>query len=355
MPTYQTKWGNHELRDLSTTVNHCRAMGGLSPNLSSMYIKKILIYVGNLSGNLRVGVYTGGSLTTGPAGATLRWDAGTIGTTQSGWIEIEHGSSVYWPANTATWVVWKGNNGTRQVSYSDNVVDCGDYQSARGRWNSVSMSTDEYVAYPSTWPADGGSFASYWYNIYIVFQRSGTNAYNTRGWQSGENLYSFDLRTMDSAIWYNQFPRYESTSHAYPGSYSVQDWQSGDTFWLTDANQMDSRVWENQYPRFTYQAMASRGTDYTLQDWESGDTVPAAKVRAMDSTIWENQHPRYQDIFFEDHTCDVCRVPFNFGDILVLAVTKIQADGIWARPVHLKCIPISIGGKTVWVSPGPRI
>jgi len=164
-------WGRKQANTSNATVNHCRAMGGQSPDRPGMKLKAIAIYVNNTIGDIRVAVYQGGSLSGGPEGASLRWDAGTIGEGQTGWVIKYCSSDVSLSADTPTWIAWKANDNTREVRFSASSSDAGDFQTARGRWDSTSMSIDETTTYPSTWPTDTlGSFADAWYSCYLIYR-----------------------------------------------------------------------------------------------------------------------------------------------------------------------------------------
>jgi len=164
-------WGRKQANTSNATVNHCRAMGGQSPDRPGMKLKAIAIYVNNTIGDIRVAVYQGGSLSDGPEGASLRWDAGTIGEGQTGWVIKYCSSDVSLSADTPTWIAWKANDSTREVRFSASSSGAGDFQTARGRWDSASVSIDETTTYPSTWPTDTlGSFADAWYSCYLIYR-----------------------------------------------------------------------------------------------------------------------------------------------------------------------------------------
>lgn len=181
---------------------------------------------------------------------------------------------------------------------------------------------------------------------FAIYTAPPVGPYDGRDWISGETVYSANLRALDSGIWYNQRPRYQNTSRPVnsPG-YGIQNWQSGDIFWETNIQDADDQVAVNKYWRYRNAPLASRGVDYTTRGWTSGNTLIWTRLRAMDSTTWENQYPRYQDIFFEDQICDLCGFPFTFGDNLILKVTKVEGDGVWARPIHMECIIINKEGE----------
>jgi len=146
-------------------VNFTRVMGGLMPSGQTWNLTGAEIYCGAThTSQVRVAVYTGGTLADGPDGATLLHDFGqTAGAVTDDWIELAC-SAVEIPDNAALWIAVKGNDLGFDIAYSDlnTYGSHGNFQTARGRFASDTVSTDESTAYPATWPADGGSFLNYW-------------------------------------------------------------------------------------------------------------------------------------------------------------------------------------------------
>ncbi|MCP4301360.1 MAG: hypothetical protein GY783_12300 [Gammaproteobacteria bacterium] len=163
----QTNWGRDVQGSSSTAANHSRAMGGTSPNVDNMRLTSISIYLGAQTGDVRLAVYTGGSLND-PSSATLLWDAGTVNPNgTAGLYTINHPSGgVDWPKNTVTWLAWKRDNGVR-VFYSNNSADAGDFQAGRGR-NNNNFSRNPGTAFPSTY-GNTGSFSNFWYSIFATY------------------------------------------------------------------------------------------------------------------------------------------------------------------------------------------
>ena len=164
-PEVPANWGKMSVGGMSTTASHSRTMGGTSPDIANMTIGSISIYLGAQTGDVRLAVYTGGTLDN-PTSATLLWDAGIVNSNGvEGWYSIEHPSGgVSLPANTVTWLAWKRDTGVA-VYYDDATGDPGDFQVARGR-NDNSFNEDPSVAYPATY-GEVGSFADFWYSIYL--------------------------------------------------------------------------------------------------------------------------------------------------------------------------------------------
>jgi hypothetical protein len=160
-------WGQDT--NLSTSIRsvHSRTMGGISPDVDNLEIKSISIYLGEQAGDIRLAVYTGGSMDD-PSFATLLWDAGTVNSKgTAGWYTINHPiGSVFWPKNTVTWLAWKRNTGVA-VYTSKFSADAGDFQAVRGR-NQNSFNTDPGVAFPDTYGVVG-VFSNYWYSIYVSY------------------------------------------------------------------------------------------------------------------------------------------------------------------------------------------
>jgi uncharacterized repeat protein (TIGR02059 family) len=165
-PLSTINWGRTTVGDTNTTSAHSRSMGGTSPSTDNMAIESISIYLGAQTGDVRLGVYTGGALDD-PSTATLLWDAGTVNPSgTAGWYTINHPSGVAWPKDTVTWLAWKRDTGVA-VYYSSSSAEAGDFQTARGRDNN-SMSQTPTVAYPGTYNGTG-SFSNYWYSIYVTY------------------------------------------------------------------------------------------------------------------------------------------------------------------------------------------
>ncbi len=164
--TAQT-WGKTTIGALNTGSAHSRSMGGTSPNTSNMQITSMSVYLGAQTGNVRIGLYTGGS-ESDPAAATLLWDAGTVNPNGvAGWYTIHRNDGgLDWDANTVTWQNWKRNTGVA-VYYDNSTAGAGDFQTARGR-NNNNFSQDPTVAYPGTY-TDTGTFADFWYSIYVTY------------------------------------------------------------------------------------------------------------------------------------------------------------------------------------------
>ncbi len=171
-------WGLPVVQASNSGCNYWRMMGGMSPDLDNMILKKVQVYVGPTHGSqVRIGVYTGGSLDD-PEGATLLEDLGqTTGSGTEEWVEMVSSTEPTIPKNTPLWLSYKGStgSGTFDINYSGtDPVPC-DFQQGRGRCQVVSGSQDPTVAYASTVPAID-SFSDYWYTIYLEFEiASGTH------------------------------------------------------------------------------------------------------------------------------------------------------------------------------------
>jgi regulation of enolase protein 1 (concanavalin A-like superfamily) len=118
------------------------------------------IYVGsNHSQQRRVAVYSGGSLDD-PSGATLLYDFGkTTGSGVTEWLRLE-GTDIDVPDDEVLWLALKGDTSgfAKYENYIADVVNSGNFQAARGFYNSSAVSNDEDVAYPATWPSDSGTW-----------------------------------------------------------------------------------------------------------------------------------------------------------------------------------------------------
>jgi len=159
-------WGDATPQGTSTTVSHCRLMGGMSPNIDDMTLKNVSIYISG-SGSIRLAVYQGGSLESGPAGATLVYDFGTVTPSGVGWVTAT-GANVSLAKNEVTWIGWKGNDGTINVFYDTSWDSGSDFQSGNGRFDSSGESTDETYGWDSAFPS-GGVYLNYWYSVYLTY------------------------------------------------------------------------------------------------------------------------------------------------------------------------------------------
>jgi len=165
-------WGETGTGTNESTFLGARAMGGTSPDLDGMLLRSINIYVSTEhNSQLRLAVYSGGNLATGPDGASLLHDYGeTTGSDTSSWLTIKNlGDDVILPKSSPTWCALKGNDGSFSIGYTTTFPTGSDFQSALGRYSSVVVDGGEAVAYPSTWPADTGGFADYWFSIYLQY------------------------------------------------------------------------------------------------------------------------------------------------------------------------------------------
>jgi len=170
--------------------------------------------------------------------------------------------------------------------------------------------------------------------------------YTCRSWVSGGYLAAADLSAMDNQIAAGQIPAYAGSLLSYRAYwYSGQGWLSGSIVTQFKLRDMDSFAWQLQYPRYYDTTENSAGEWYTARGWGVGSNIPLLQIATMDSSLWESQRPRYADIFFNDKYCDTCGMQFDFGDTLLLKVTSVRPDGIYARPIHFKCTQINIDGE----------
>lgn len=169
--------------DNDEAVNWVDAMGGQMPAGAGRYLVGIRFRTAATSDDsayVRLAVYSGGSLSSGPDGATLLADSGQVlASVVGGWNTYTLPAPVEVPSDAPLWVALKANDGTVDVLYWAESGICGDYQIARGRFRSDTVDTDESVAWPSTWPADGGSFSSRWRAVEAIFDSLTTSTTST--------------------------------------------------------------------------------------------------------------------------------------------------------------------------------
>ncbi len=145
-----------------------RIIGGDGP-AGAQQITSINLYgfMTSGTGDVRLGVYTGGTLTD-PSGASLLWDAGkvTLGVTEQAY-QITH-SGVSLPGGQVLWLAWRTGVSALRFKGSTSSVDAGDFQSARGRFNTTLTPVDENTAFPSSLgDQSGGSFGNFWYSLWL--------------------------------------------------------------------------------------------------------------------------------------------------------------------------------------------
>jgi hypothetical protein len=184
-------WGKTNAGVSTAKANFTRLMSGTAPSSTGMVLKSISVYVGaNHGDQMRLAVYSGGSLSAGPAGATLLYDFGqTSGSGTDQWLTLTYsGPDISVPANQPLWIALKSNGGGTgfSVVYSSSATGS-NFQSARGRYSSTSVSTDNTISYPATWPAGTGSFTNYWYSVYITYS-TGSGSVVCTDWTSGSSM-----------------------------------------------------------------------------------------------------------------------------------------------------------------------
>jgi hypothetical protein len=182
-----TNWGITAVLGTSGTgISASRAMGGTFPNETGKLLKSVVIRgVTNANSVVRLGVYQGGDLTTGPVGATRIEDLGTVQLTSAAWVTANSATNPALTANAVTWVAFKSGDNLYGLHYSNSSADAGNYQTERGRWNSANSPTAT-TAYAATWPADAGSFPSaLWYSIYLIYMDAASGVVVPVGWNLG--------------------------------------------------------------------------------------------------------------------------------------------------------------------------
>ncbi len=204
------KWGITSSDFTSySTATQLRLMGGTSPNLDSMYITKIF-YRSYGSGTITVAVYSGDNLAD-PTSNETRLTHEYNQSVSAGWNEIDV-TDVAWPKNTVTWVAMAWSSGAG-VYYSSGSSDCGDFQSARGRYDQTNPSDyDESTACPTEIGA--GNFDNYWYAVHI-------------GYVINDNVAPTDISLSNSSVNENQ------ASGTVVGTFTTTDANSGDSHTYT--------------------------------------------------------------------------------------------------------------------------
>ena len=178
-------WGKNTIvGQAAVSQNLSIQRGGTSPNYASMTIRSISMYLSG-TGDIRLGVYTGGSLTN-PASSTLLWDAGTVNPNGvAGWYTVNHPSGgVSWEQATTTWLAFKHNNGAALTVYTSTTgVGLDDFQASPGRWEN-GFSSSSAVAFPTN--GGSGVTSTSRYAIYVNY--SVTSATSTATWGASEDV-----------------------------------------------------------------------------------------------------------------------------------------------------------------------
>ncbi|MCP4891937.1 MAG: hypothetical protein GY904_35780 [Planctomycetaceae bacterium] len=173
-----TRWGKPDSADFTTTVNHVRALGGMSPDHDTLLKEVSILLPVNDGGSVRLAVYAGGQLDAGPhAGspAKLLFDFGQTPEGQTGWNTLEHPRGIRVPANTPIWLTWKSSGGNVEVAYFEERSGPSNFQPDRGRWDSKAIKLNPAQPWPQAWPAnDGGDFDSYEYACFLGLAINGS-------------------------------------------------------------------------------------------------------------------------------------------------------------------------------------
>lgn len=156
-------------------MNSAIAMGGTFTG-AGRFLRGIGLYCTDHSDDVRVAVYSGGTLANGPGSsgdeATLLRDFGlTSGAGVNAWITMWD-DAVAIPDGEPLWIVVKGDNaaGFEVIYEANNMGLSADYQTARGRaLVTGQVGSDPDVAFAGTFPTGNATFADdvYGFEIYL--------------------------------------------------------------------------------------------------------------------------------------------------------------------------------------------
>lgn len=180
LPNTSTNFQSSVMSTASTFfLNATRYMGGYNTTANKRVIGAQIYCASTHADQVRLALYSGGAATN-PTGATLVKDFGqTSGIDINQFIQINLAPGEYFdlPTNTYLWIGLKSDNSAGFESILvDNTTtygpgNAGSFQSARGRYDDPSTSSDPTVAWPSTIPS-GGSFANFWYSVGLIIEDS---------------------------------------------------------------------------------------------------------------------------------------------------------------------------------------
>lgn len=146
-------------------------IGGLFPS-TPKNLTGISVRIDSLHNEqLRLAVYSGGTLES-PDGATLLHDFGvTTGTLRYGWLEAS-GANVVIPPNQPLWACCKADAGGTTIGYGGYTGQAGNFQIARGGYTVTGgqIESNENTPWPENVPVTTGNFTDEWYSFKIIFK-----------------------------------------------------------------------------------------------------------------------------------------------------------------------------------------
>lgn len=217
---------------------------------------------------IRIGIYSGGDLSTGLNNATLLYDFGEIASSTNPLIltipKAERLGLI--PKNTPLWIVLKSSGASfssRRSNYSGNS---GNFQIARGRTGVTSIiGYDTTVAFPTTFPNTSSTFSSPWYDWEILLEEAICEEVafdRPSGEYPASTLLTLTTETVGATIWYsdnNLFPPQPG------GPYSVE--YTG-PFAIASARTISAAAFKTDY----YDSFVTSET-YTVGGALVGDTL----------------------------------------------------------------------------------
>jgi len=174
------EWGSSAIADTPLHLGNV-AMGGLFAEGGGHYLHGASIYCFDDGGSppveSRVAVYQGGSLSLGPAdgaGATLLYDFGKIihPTGAFAWVDVfVSGPPVLIADNTPIWVCTKADDaGGADYRTETDSGNAGDFQTARGRFETTGLNESPDVSWPSNYPDTDSDFGS-WFSFRLIYRK----------------------------------------------------------------------------------------------------------------------------------------------------------------------------------------
>lgn len=169
-----SEWGSDTSGGSPSAIDSTYVQGGSFPAEEyDRVLKAIKVKAGTVTGDIRIAVYSGGSLANGPDGATLLYDFGVKQLTSSGWSEYLC-NSVLVPEDQPVWVAWKSTDSV--PIYRDSLAgSAGNFQKDHGAFIiSDGVDPDADTPWPTTIDVTSGAYddtVKYYHQFILRFDK----------------------------------------------------------------------------------------------------------------------------------------------------------------------------------------